>query len=308
MNGTADAVDGLRLYLAEIGREPLLTKTEEECLARTMEDGRRAAERLVARASLSPDERRAFDEAVVAAERARQRFLRANLRLVVSVARQWTRSGIPLLDLIQEGNLGLMRAVERFDYRRGFRFSTYATWWIRQAIRQAVANSGRLVRLPVHTGEAVRRVQREQRRLEDDRGGHASPDAVGLALGLQPDKVATLLRLALEPVSISEPLGEDGHELASVVADTSAMSPDDAALAPLVSVEIDRLLEALDGRDRRVMALRFGLDGGDPWSLEAIGLHLGISREAVRQCQVRALKTMRRLALASPETRELLAM
>ncbi len=308
MGGTADAVDGLRLYLAEIGREPLLTKSEEECLARAMECGRCAADRLAAERELLLHERRALEDAVVAGERARQRFLRANLRLVVSIARQWARSGTPLPDLIQDGNLGLMRAVERFDYRRGFRFSTYATWWIRQAIGQAVANSGRLVRLPVHTGEAVRRVLREQRRLEDDRGGRASLDAVGLALGLQPEQVSTLLRLALEPVSISEPLGEDHHELGSVVADSNAMLPDDAALMPFVSVEIDRLLEALDGRDRQVMVLRFGLDGSDPWSLEAIGLHLGISREAVRQSQVRALRILRRLALASPETREPLAL
>ena len=306
MSGAGDAVDGLRLYLAQIGREPLLSRAEEEALARAMEDGRDAAHRL-AEAGLGPHERESLEKVVACGDCARQRFVRANLRLVVSVARHWGRSGIPLLDLIQDGNLGLIRAVERFDYRKGFRFSTYATWWIRQAVGQAVANSGRLVRLPVHTGEAVRRVLQEQRRLEDDGGGRVTPREVGTSLGIPGDQVTTLLRLALDPVSISEPRGEEGNDLGSIVADTSAPPPEERALLSLVSVEIDRLLDALDGRDRQVMSLRFGLDGGEPWSLDAIGFHLGMSRETVRQCQVRALRILRRLALASPETRELLA-
>jgi RNA polymerase primary sigma factor len=308
MDGSDGGLNAVRLYLDEIRREPLLTKREEEALARTIESGRRAAEEL-ARTDVPPAaQRAALEEAVAVGVRARQQFIRANLRLVVSVARQWSHSRLPLLDLAQEGNVGLMRAVERFDYRRGFRFSTYATWWIRQSITRAVANSGRLVRLPVHTGDALTRVLREQRRLEEDQGSRPSPESVATAVGLRPEQVSNLLRLAPEPVSLFEPVGESGRELSSVVADTTAASPLDSAAASLIPAEVDRLLAALGSRDRQVVSLRFGLNGEEPWSLDAIGRRLSLSREGVRQSQARALRILRRLALASPETRELLAM
>jgi RNA polymerase sigma factor (sigma-70 family) len=308
MGGSASGLDAFRLYLDEIGHEPPLSKDEEEALGRAIEQGRQALRELERSAALSADERSALEEAGAAGERARQRLIRANLRLVVSVARQWSRAGLPLLDLVQEGNLGLLRAVERFDHRRGFRFSTYATWWIRQAIGRAVANSGRLVRLPVHTGEALRRVVREQRRLEDDQSGRATPESVASRVGLRPEQVVALLRLAPEPVSISEPLGPGGRELGSVVADTTAMAPADLALASLLSAEVARLLDALETRDRQVMSLRFGLRGDAPLTVDAIAEVLGVSRESVRHSQARALRTLRRLALLSPETHELLAL
>ena len=307
MGGSADGLDGVRLYLEAIGREPLLSANEEASLAQVMEAGRRAATELATVESLSPAQTGNLEDAVAAGERARQRFVEANLRLVVSVARQWTRSGLPFLDLIQEGNVGLLRAIERFDHRRGFRFSTYATWWIRQAISRAVANSGRLVRLPVHTGQAMMKVLREERRLEDSNGGRASTEEIAAALGLPVEQVSTLLRLAPQPRSISEPLGPDGPELAAVLADSTAVSPAEGAAASQLPAEVERLLEALDRRDRQVMTLRFGLDGDEPWGLDAIGRHVGLSREGVRQSQARALRTLRRLAFASPETRELLA-
>jgi RNA polymerase sigma factor (sigma-70 family) len=302
-----DEVSLERLYLRDIGREPLLTKEEEASLARDIERGRTADEELRRHAAvLTPERRRTLEKLAAVGERSRQRFVRANLRLVVSIARQWTRSGIPLLDLIQEGNLGLMRAVDRFDHRRGFRFSTYATWWIRQAITRAVANSGRLVRLPVHTGEALHRVLQELHRLEDQPGGPPSLNAVAAGSGMRPEQVSSLLRLAPLPVSISEPVGEEGRELGAVLADSSARTPADAALASLLPAEIERLLGVLSPRDRQVVLLRFGLSGDEPRSMDAIGKVLGLSVEVVRQSQARALRALRRAALASPETRELL--
>ncbi|MDQ4132088.1 MAG: sigma-70 family RNA polymerase sigma factor [Actinomycetota bacterium] len=309
MDDSGDAVNLLRLYLDSIGREPLLSKDDEKLLARAIEAGRRATaelERLDARDACG--RRMTLEQTVIAGEQARQRFVRANLRLVVSVARQWSGSSLPLLDLIQEGNVGLLRAVERFDYRRGFRFSTYATWWIRQAIARAVANTGRLVRLPVNTGEALRRVLREQRRLEEETGARPSIDAVATACGLGAEEVSRLLRLAPEPVSISQPLNDGEDELGSILADPAAASPPELALSVLVSEEIAHLLTVLDARDRQVVPLRFRFDDGRPWTLDAVGHALGLSREGVRQCQARALRALRRAATASPGTRELLAM
>ncbi len=305
MSGSDDEL--VRLYLREIAREPLLTKTEEASLARAIELGRDAREELDRRAEAPVTARRAALEQLVASgERARQQFVRANLRLVVAVARRWTRSGVPLLDLIQEGNLGLMKAVERFDYRRGFRFSTYATWWIRQAITRAVASSGRLVRVPAHTSEALRRLLGNLHHLEEQPGGPPSLEAVAAGSGLRPEQASSLLRLAPGPLSISEPVGEDGTELGAVLADTTTRSPAETALAALLPTEIDRLLAVLDSRDRKVVSLRFGLDGNEPRSLATVGQVLGLPREAVRQSQARALRVLRRAALASPETRELL--
>jgi RNA polymerase sigma factor (sigma-70 family) len=303
-----DGLDLVRVYLRQIEGEALLTKEEEVSLARAVERGRIAAEELARQSeTLTPERRRALEELAAEGERSRQQFVRANLRLVVAVARQWTASGLPLLDLIQEGNLGLLRAVERFDWRRGFRFSTYATWWIRQAITRAVANSGRLVRLPVHTGEALHRLLREVRRLEQERGGPAPLDLVAASSGLRAEQVSRLLRHAPEPVSISEPIGDAQYELGTVLADASAPSPADTALAGLLPAEIDRLLGILDADDRKVLALRFGLGGDEPRTLEAVGQALGLSREEVRHSQARALRALRRAAVASPQMRDLLA-
>ena len=302
--------DGLlRLYLREIGREPLLGKEDEGRLAQAIEAGRRASLEL-GRAedeSLTPARRAALEELAAAGERAWDQLVRANLRLVVALARRWTGHGLSLLDLIQEGNLGLLRAVDRFDYRRGFRFSTYATWWIRQALTRAVANSGRLVRLPVHTGEALTRVLRERHRLAEQPGGAPSLESLAAGIGLRPQQVSRLLQVAAEPVSISEPMGEDGLELGAALTDATAPSPPEVVLTALLAGEIERLLALLDSLDRRVISLRFGFEGDEPWSMEAIAGALGLSPQAVRRSHARALRTLRRAALTSPGTRELLA-
>ena len=299
----------LRLYLQEIGREPLLTKADEARLAHFIEEGRRAREELTRTEdeSMTSDRRAALEELVAASERGRHQFVRANLRLVVAVARHWTGRGLPLLDLIQEGNLGLLRAVERFDYRRGFRFSTYATWWIRQALSRAVANTGRLVRLPAHTGEALSRVLREQRRLTEHEGRVPSIECLAADTGLPAQQVSRLLQLAAEPVSMCAPMGENGQELGAAITDVTAPSPPEAVLTALLPGEVERLLSLLDSLDRKVISLRFGFGGDEPLSIDAIAGAVGLTPSAVRQSHARALRTLRRAAFASPGTRELLA-
>ena len=304
----SESQDLVRLYLSEIGREPLLSRDEEESLARAMEEGKRAAATLLdGRNALGEADRRCLELAVVEGERARQRFVRANLRLVVSVARRWTRSGMPLLDLIQEGNVGLMRAVDGFDYRLGFRFSTYASWWIRQAITRAIANTGRLVRLPVHTGNALNQLLQEIGQLEGSLGTTPSVESLALATGIPAPKVVKLLQLSHRPVSIFEPVGDDGDELGSLLADVTAASPGEAALASVLPTEVARLLDRLDSGDREIVSLRFGFVGGEPSSLEGIADILGLSQSEVRQRLSRALRVLRRAASASPGLRDLLA-
>jgi RNA polymerase primary sigma factor len=300
----------LRLYLQEIGREPLLRKEDEVRLARAIAVGRRASMALTGAEDedlLTPARRAALEESAAAGERAWDQLVRANLRLVVALARHWTGHGLSLLDLVQEGNLGLLRAVDRFDHQRGFRFSTYATWWIRQALSRAVANSGRLVRLPARTGEALTSVLRERNRLAEHPGGVPSLESLAAGTGLRPQQVSRLLQVAAEPVSISEPLGEGGLELGAAITDVTAPSPPDAVLTAMLPGEVERLLARLDGLDRKVISLRFGFEGDEPWSMEAIAGALGLTPKAVRQSHARALRTLRRAALASPGTRELLA-
>ena len=298
----------LRLYLQEIGREPLLTKADEARLAQAIEAGRRASEELARDdGNLEPDRRAALEELVAAGERSRQQFVRANLRLVVAVARHWSGYGLPLLDLIQEGNLGLLRAVERFDHQRGFRFSTYATWWIRQALSRAAASSGRVVRLPAHTGEALTRVLREQRRLTEHQGHPPSLEHLAAGTGLPAQQVSRLLQLAAAPLSMSAPMGDDGQELGATITDVTAPSPAEAVFTALLPGEVERLLGLLDTLDRKVIKLRFGFGGDEPLSIDAIAGTMGLTPKAVRQSHARALRTLRRAALASSGTRELLA-
>ena len=289
-----DEEDLVRLYLSEIGQYPLLTKDDEARLAKLIEQGVAAQRRLAEAAGLSPGQRREHRRTARAGEEAERTFVQCNLRLVVSIAKKYQASGLPLLDLIQEGNLGLMHAVEKFDWRKGFKFSTYATWWIRQAITRGIANTGRTIRLPVHAGDTLARVQKARSRLELQHGRPATMAELALEVDLPEDKVVEALRYISEPLSLSEPLREDGDaELGDLVEDRSAESPFDTAAAALLSGEVARLLDPLDEREREILRLRFGLDRGEPRTLEEVGEHFKLTRERIRQIEARAMSKLR---------------
>jgi RNA polymerase sigma factor (sigma-70 family) len=290
-----DEEDLVRMYLNDIGRYPLLTKGDEARLAQQIEASSLAAAKLVEGGeALAPAVRRELRRNVARGEDARQTFVQANLRLVVSIAKKYQASGLPLLDLIQDGNLGLIHAVEKFDWRKGFKFSTYATWWIRQAITRGIANTGRTIRLPVHAGDTLKRVQKAQSALELKL--HRRPTLAELAteVELPEDKLIEALRFRADPLSLSEPLREDGDaELGDLVEDRSAQSPFEMAAAALLPIEITRLLSPLDGREREILRLRFGLDRGEPRTLEEVGEHFNLTRERIRQIEARAMSKLR---------------
>ncbi|MGA8679727.1 MAG: sigma-70 family RNA polymerase sigma factor [Acidimicrobiales bacterium] len=289
-----DEEDLVRLYLTDIGQYPLLTKDDEVRLAQAIESRWEAEEELKTKKGLTPTRRRELNRAVRDGEKAQRTFVQSNLRLVVSIAKKYQASGLPLLDLIQEGNLGLMHAVEKFDWRKGFKFSTYATWWIRQAITRGIANTGRTIRLPVHAGDTLARVQKAQARLELKLGRPATLSELGAEVELPEDKLIEALRFRAEPLSLSEPLREDGDaELGDVVEDRSAESPFEMAATALLPVEINRLLAPLDEREREILRLRFGLDRGEPRTLEEVGEHFNLTRERIRQIEARAMSKLR---------------
>ena len=290
-----DEEDLVRLYLTDIGQYPLLTKDDEVRLAQTIEAGAKAREELEADAKdASPAQKRELRRTVRHGAAAQQTFVQSNLRLVVSIAKKYQASGLPLLDLIQEGNLGLMHAVEKFDWRKGFKFSTYATWWIRQAITRGIANTGRTIRLPVHAGDTLARLQKARTRLELKLGRPPTQSELSVECELPEDKVVEALRFALEPLSLSEPLREDGDaELADVVEDRNADSPFEVAASALLPGEIHRLLNPLDEREREILRLRFGLDRGEPRTLEEVGEHFHLTRERIRQIEEAGLRKLR---------------
>jgi RNA polymerase sigma factor (sigma-70 family) len=294
--GRSDAsdADSVRLYLDGIGQYPLLTKDDEIALAQAIEAGRTAAEELAHGLSLSAVRERELRRARREGERSSEAFVNANLRLVVSIAKKYQSADMPILDLIQEGNLGLMHAVEKFDWRRGFKFSTYATWWIRQAIGRGIDNTSRTVRLPVHAGDQVRRVLRARAQLEGQTG-HV-PTAAQLAgyLHMTEHEVEALLRYVVDPVSLATPIGADGEtELADVVSDADAPTPFDMVAARLLRGEVDRLLSSLSRREREILRMRYGLDRGEPRTLEEVGAELNLTRERIRQIERSALAKLR---------------
>jgi RNA polymerase sigma factor (sigma-70 family) len=290
-----DEEDLVRLYLTDIGQYPLLTKDDEARLAQQIEARTLAVDELAGdTGQLTPARRRELRRTVARGKEAEQTFVQSNLRLVVSIAKKYQASGLPLLDLVQEGNLGLIHAVEKFDWRKGFKFSTYATWWIRQAITRGIANTGRTIRLPVHAGDTLAKVQKAQARLEFALHRSATLAELAKETELPEDKLVEALRFRSEPLSLSEPLREDGDaELADVVADRSAASPFEMAATALLPIEIERLLSPLDKREREILRLRFGLDRGEPRTLEEVGVRFDLTRERIRQIEARAMSKLR---------------
>ncbi|WP_228453458.1 RNA polymerase sigma factor, partial [Streptomyces alkaliterrae] len=298
-SGGASA-DLFRQYLREIGRIPLLTAAEEVELARRVEAGLFAEEKLNA-ADGRLDTRLALDldRLVVLGRLAKRRLIEANLRLVVSVAKRYVGRGLTMLDLVQEGNVGLIRAVEKFDYTRGFKFSTYATWWIRQAMSRALADQARTIRVPVHVVELINRVVRVQRAYLQERGHEPSAEQVAGYLGITADRVREVLRLAQEPISLHSPVGEeDDVHLADLIEDGDAPSPAESAAFLLLRQHLEAVLSTLGERERRVVQLRYGLVDGQPRTLEEIGRLFGVTRERIRQIESKTLNKLRHHAYA----------
>nr|WP_083814872.1 RNA polymerase sigma factor RpoD [Ktedonobacter racemifer] len=275
--------DPVRMYLREIGRVPLLTAHEEIRLAQLMERGK--AERL----KPAPNYRYISE-----GEEAQKRLTEANLRLVVSVAKKYIGRGMNLLDLIQEGNIGLIRAVEKFDYNKGFKFSTYATWWIRQAITRAIADQARTIRIPVHMVETINRLIRISRRLLQDLGREPTSEEIAAQMEISAEKVREIIKVSQEPVSLETPIGEeDDSHLGDFIEDHTALAPADAASHQLLKEQVEDVLDSLTERERKVLQLRFGLDDGRSRTLEEVGKEFHVTRERIRQIEAKALRKLR---------------
>ena len=287
--------DLVRLYLTDIGRHQLLDKHDEVRLARAIEAGHRAEQQLTRpTGGLTRGDRRRLLEAARKGEEAQRVFVQSNLRLVVSIAKRYQASGLPLLDLVQEGNLGLIHAVEKFDWRKGFKFSTYATWWIRQAITRGIANTGRTIRLPVHAGDNLARLIRSRSTLEVELGRAPTTAELARHVDMDETRVVELLAVSADTVSLAEPVGDEGDtDLGDLVPDRDAVSPLEAAVATLLPTEVERLLRPLDDRERNILRLRFGLDRGEPRTLEEVGREFNLTRERIRQIEARAMAKLR---------------
>ncbi len=301
--------DPVRLYLREIGRVPLLTGNQEVTLAQALEVGNQARERLIFledQGGMTSAEQRVLEKRVRDGDRAREALTNSNLRLVVSIAKRYAGRGMGLLDLVQEGNLGLMRAVERFDHSKGFKFSTYATWWIRQAITRAIADQARTIRIPVHMIDIIQKVNRAQREMLQELGREPTIEEVGVRTDLTAEKVREIIRLAYDPISLESPVGEDdGSVLGDFIEDQSAIAPGDAAMTSLLRDAVDMALADLNEREREVMRRRFGLDDGQVRTLEQVGKELMVTRERIRQIETKTLAKLRH-PLRSQKLREYL--
>ena len=295
--------DLMRQYLKEIGSYDLLTAADEVSLAKLIEAGRLAdAELASSRHTLDPARRRELEDVSLEGHAAKQRFIQSNLRLVVSIAKRYQPAGLPLLDLIQEGNLGLMRAVDKFDHRRGFKFSTYATWWIRQAVSRAIADKSRTIRVPVHMVETVAQVSRATARLVRTLGREPSIEELATETGLTPERVRDAQRVAPDPVSLFEQVGDDNAELADFLEDPNAQASFDAAVVAMEREELRAVLATLSDREQRVLELRFGLVGDRPRTLEEVGREFQLTRERIRQIEAKALAKLRHPA--APPSRD----
>jgi RNA polymerase primary sigma factor len=292
--------DPVRLYLKEIGKVPLLTAQEEVSLARCVEAGLAAAQHIVhledaygGAALVPPEELHAEEKLVVEGLEAKQRLINANLRLVVSIAKRYRNSGMAFLDLIQEGNVGLMRAVDKFDYTKGFKFSTYATWWIRQAITRAIADQARTIRIPVHMVETLHKVAQAQRQLVQELGSEPTVEDLAARVEMEPARVRELLRMGQDTVSLEQPMGNEDFSLGDLIEDESAVVPAAAAARTLLNQAVKQALSELSERERQVVRMRFGLDDGQARTLEEVGKEFGVTRERIRQIEGKVLAKLR---------------
>jgi RNA polymerase primary sigma factor len=291
--GDTSTSDGVRMYLREIGQVDLLSTEDERRLAQLIESGHHAAARIDAGCADEEDRRRLL-RAVTLGERAKSELTQANLRLVVSIAKRYSNRGMQLLDLIQEGNLGLMRAVDKFDHTKGFKFSTYATWWIRQAITRSIADQARTIRIPVHMVEHMNRVIRAKRQLHQELEREPSVDEIAAAVQLEPDRVRDLLRISMDPLSLDSPVGEeDESNLGDFIEDSTADGPADIATRLMLSEAVGDVLNDLSEREQEIVRLRFGLDGGQAKTLEEVGREFGVTRERIRQIEAKTLAKLR---------------
>ena len=298
MADTFSTDDPVRMYLKEIGKVDLLTASEEVNLAMKIEAGTEATEKLEAAENgeieLTRSEQRRLMRVEAVGLDAKQQLISANLRLVVSIAKRYVGRGMLFLDLIQEGNLGLIRAVEKFDYTKGFKFSTYATWWIRQAITRAIADQARTIRIPVHMVETINKLIRVQRQLLQDLGRDPTPEEIGAEMGMSPDRVREIQKISQEPVSLETPIGEEeDSSLGDFIEDSTAVAPPEAASDSMLREQLDQVLDSLADRERKVIKFRFGLEDGHPRTLEEVGREFGVTRERIRQIESKTLAKLR---------------
>mgnify|MGYP000078068727 FL=1 len=287
--------DHVKMYLKEIGKVNLLTPEEELSLAKRMADGETAKEQLEEIGEeIDEDTKKQIDLLIADGEKAKKSLAEANLRLVVSIAKRYVGRGMLFLDLIQEGNLGLIKAVDKFDYTKGYKFSTYATWWIRQAITRAIADQARTIRIPVHMVETINKLVRVSRQLVQELGREPTPEELAKELNMPVDKVREISKISQEPVSLETPIGEeeDSH-LGDFIEDHDAPAPADAASFTLLREQLEEVLETLTIREKRVLELRFGLEDGRSRTLEEVGQHFGVTRERIRQIEAKALRKLR---------------
>ncbi len=290
-----DSDDVVGLYLKEAGRVPLLSAEQEVALAKRIEAGRLARQQLAEfNGQLSPEEKAELDTIIEDAEAAQEHLIRANARLVVSIAKKYVGRGVPFLDLIQEGNIGLMRAVRKFDYHRGHKFSTYATWWIRQAVSRAVADQGRTIRVPVHLGDQINKLMRESALLAQQLGRDPTIEELAEHLETEPEKIVELMEISRRPVSLDEPTSEEEDaEIGDFIEDSSTPSPADVVAEQLLHEQITEQLARLPEREAEILKLRYGLEDGRVHTLEEVGQKMGITRERVRQLEAQALNRLR---------------
>jgi RNA polymerase sigma factor, sigma-70 family len=286
--------DPVRMYLQEIGQVPLLNAEQEVALAKDMEAGDKALERIEREDYANWSERLHLERIYAKGCDSRQHLIQANLRLVVSIAKKYTSYGLTMMDLVQEGNIGLMRAVEKFDYTKGHKFSTYATWWIRQAITRAIADQSRTIRLPVHMGEAISQVKRTSHKLQQSMQREPTPEEIADAMGISSNKVRRTLEASMHPLSLEMPVGQEGEgRMGDFIEDDRIATPSEAAAASMLREQIEEVLQKLPERERKIIQLRYGLKDGRYRTLEEVGVEFGITRERIRQIEAVALRKLR---------------